>query len=545
VVAKTVILNLTNKKNFNMKKIIFNCFVLLSLIILLSGCKKGVNYPGGMVTPYIPLYDLRNLYKGTDVVLSSENMFGSTSLSAMVISDHSGKNLPEGMLFVQDKKRLGQLRGIAIPIGAEASKYVPGDSVHIKIEGTTLTRADGMLQLKGVNAAEIKKVASGLPIAKNRVNSSAIFANPDKYESTLVIIVKAGFDPLPKATDVLSGDKIINDGFADITLHTESTATFANDSQKFSANYYTIVINKQGANGNLLPHLRLRRSSDVIVLSSTPEIPAVIITGWIPDPKGTNANNCYIQFIATRDINFASEKFSVVTTNNAGASTPTGFPANGWATGGLRTYKFNITEGSVKKGGYFYVGGAGAMINSTSSTKIPAAQYVKAQNYNTTAGNGFGQITSNLLANSGNAYGIAVFNTHDVVEATRPIDCVFISSGGSLFTAGPPAQGYRVANNDFYDAIDPIDLIPQPFYRQGTNILFHPYHPNAVSDLGYYYKAGGVYSVTLGKWKKAREVKHFILSKTSPMSDIEADNIVISDVNGKEVRDTIPVTKIE
>jgi len=301
----------------------------------------------------------------------------------------------------------------------------------------------------------------------------------------------------------------------------------------------------------------MRTIKDVITLSSTPEIPDFIISGWIPDPKGTNANNNYIQFIATRDIDFAATPFSVVTTNNAGASTPTGFPANGWATGGLRTYKFNLTSGSVKKGGYFYVGGTGKMINSSSSTPIPAAQYIRAINYSTTAGDGFGSITSTLLANSGNAYGIAAFKGTTVTATTRPMDVVFVHNGGSLFTPGPPAQGYLIANTDFYDVYDPLEVDIsdstkgyQPYYLQGTNTLKFNYHNNSVADLGWYYKAGGVYSVTLGKWVKARSMKYIILSKVAPvatMATIEDDNIVINyGTAGEELsRDTIPPTRIK
>jgi len=539
-----------------MKKIIIYSFVLISISVWMIGCKKQ-NYPGGEVSPYLPIFDLRGLYKGSDITLSPENMYGSSSISAVVVSDHSGKNLPAGLLIVQDKKRLSQLRGIAIPIGADAAKYVPGDSVVINVTGGVLGRVDGILQIKGISPGAVNRVAQNKPIAKNRVPSSFILADPNKYESTLLAIVKGGFNPLPTATDVLSGNKTLNDGFADITLHTEATATFANNPLQFSANYYGILFNKVSSTGTLIPEHRMRTASDVITLSSTPEIPDFIISGWIPDPRGTNANNNYIQFVATRDINFAVTPFSVVTTNNAGASTPAGFPANGWATGGLRTYKFNLTTGSVRKGGYFYVGGTGRTINSTGSTPIPTAQYIRGINYSTTAGDGFGAITNTLLANSGNAYGIAAFRGTTVTATTRPIDVVFVHNGGSLFTPGPPAQGYRIANNDFYDVYDPLEVDPadpnkgfQPFYLQGTNTIRFNYHDNSVADLGWFYKAGGIYSVTLGKWVKARDMKYIILPKdNSPanMSIIEDDNIVlrVNAATGVEIgRDTIPPTRI-
>lgn len=82
------------------------------------------------------------------------------------------------------------------------------------------------------------------------------------------------------------------------------------------------------------------------------------------DVKGGDGNYEYMQFMATRNIDFSEENFSVVVTNNAGASIPTGFPSKGWATGAAatkgnaRTFKFNLTSGTVAKGEFFYVGGA-------------------------------------------------------------------------------------------------------------------------------------------------------------------------------------------
>jgi len=502
-----------------MKKIILYSILLFTVPFIWSGCKKS-NYPGGTISPNIGLFDLRNLYKGSDVTLSTDNMFGSTSISAVVISDHSGKNLPAGILFVQDRRRLNELRGIQIPL-AEAANYVAGDSVMINVEGAVLKRVNGNLQITNVSASAIKKVASNVKIIPNRVPSSAILANPDKYESTLLSIVKGTYNPQLAPTDVLSGDKALNDGFDDITLHTEATATFANTIPPISGNYLGIIVNKVGTDGKVVPQHRLRTASDIVTLSSVVEIPAFVISGFIADPMGTDANNEYIQFLATKDINFAVTPFSVVTTNNAGASTPVGNPTNGWATGDIRTYKFNLTTGTVAKGQFFYVGGANKLINSTGSTSIASSKWIRSFNYSTTNGDGFGTKTTNLLANSGNAYGIAAFAGTTVDASTRPIDVVFVSSGGSLFSAGPPAVGYRIGNTDLYDVIDPITLASQPFYRQGTNTLFFAYHPNAVADQGYYYKLGGIYSVTLGKWVKARTSTNFLLTKTSQLNEIE------------------------
>ncbi len=47
-----------------MKKILLYTLFLTALL----GCKKD-NYPGAVVSPYIAIYDVRSLYKGSDVTL--------------------------------------------------------------------------------------------------------------------------------------------------------------------------------------------------------------------------------------------------------------------------------------------------------------------------------------------------------------------------------------------------------------------------------------------------------------------------------------------
>jgi len=489
-----------------MKKIIFYSVFLLSLAFL-QGCKKG-NYPGGVVSPYISIFDIKDLYKGEDVTLTTSNMYGSNKITAMVVSDHSGGNLPAGLLVVQESRRLSQLRGISIALGAEAANYVPGDSVTITVEGGVLTRVNGILQITGVPASAVTKVSSGNVIPANRVPSNLINANPEKYESTLVVIVKAGFNPLSAATDVLSGDKLLNDGFGDIPLHTEATATFAKTPAPFLANFYGIVFNKLLGDKQLIPELRMRTGKDVVILSSTINVTPIIITGFMPDVEGGDANYEYIQLMATRDINFATTPYAVVVTTNANNSAPTGAPVNGWGTGGQRTYKFNLTTGFAAKGTFFYVGGSAKVINGASSTSMATSNWVRSFDYSTRAGDDeMGNATPGLFANSGNASGVAVFQGTQVNLASTPIDVVFVATGGSLYLAGNYIKNH-------------ITLLDQPFYRHGSNTLNLSY---PTGEQGIFNKLGGEYNVTLGRWMKARSQTFVDLSKTSTLAEIEGE----------------------
>ncbi|SEW46134.1 hypothetical protein SAMN05428988_6262 [Chitinophaga sp. YR573] len=486
--------------------------LIYAALLFVWGCKKDT-YPGGSISPYIALYDIRDLYRGNDVVLTTDNMYGSNSIAVMVVSDHSGGNLPAGLLVVQDSRRLSQLRGISIPLGTEAADYVPGDSLIIHVEGKVLKKVDGILELTGIKKEDITKVSSGNPIPVNRVTTNLIVANPDAYESTLAVVVKGGFDPLPGPKDKLSGDKVLNDGFGDIALHTEATALFADSLMPVSANFYGIMFNVNGT-----PQFRVRKGDDVVVLSSTIEIASVLITGFISDVKGADGNYEYIQMMATQDIDFAATPYAVVVTNNANASIPTGYPAKGWATGSMRTFKLNLYTGKAAKGTFFYVGGDGKMINGPASTSISSSNWIRAFNYVTNDGDGFGTKTGGLMANSGNAFGMAVFKDSVVTVDSRPVDVIFISSGGSLYTEGPPAKGYRITNTDFYDVINPVTLQEQPFYRSGSNTISLAYN---TADLGYFYMLGGTYNPALGKWTKARTQTNVLLTKTSALTEIE------------------------
>ncbi len=500
-----------------MKKTFLNILSLVCAAGLWNACDTYKNYPGGDASPYISIYDVRQLHKGSDITLTRENMEGSGKLAAMVVSDHSGGNLPEGMLVVQDNRRLNLLRGISIPLGSAAAGYVTGDSVLIHVEGAVLTRKDGFLQLLNVQPANITKVSSGNPIPVNRVNVSAILANPNNYESTLVAVVKGGFNPLPATGDVLSGSKTLNDGFGNISLVTNPSSPVAQVPSPVLGNFYGIIFNRQDSEDKLVPEHRLRTPEDVVLLSSELELTPIVISGFLNNPVGGDNNYEYIQFLATEDIDFSQTPYSVVTTNNAGTSTPTGIPINGWATGGLRTYKFDLTSGFAAKGTYFYVGGSTEKVNGSTSVTIPTANWVKTHNYDELAGDGFGTRTANLLANSGNAFGIAVFRGTNVTEVSIPLDVIFGATGGTLFSAGPPARGYRIANTDFYDRVNPITLGSQPFYRQGSNTLALAFPGGD----GIYVMLGGVYNVTLGRWTQARAQIPVQLTAASTIDEIE------------------------
>ena len=503
--------------------------IAISIIGAMSGCKKGEygNYPGGVPYDVISVLDIRPIYKGQDVTLSEKNLYGGKKIQVVVISDHDAGNLPAGLLVVQDRRRVNTLRGISIDLGPAAANYHPGDSVEINIEGSTLTQQNGVLTLKGVTETKIKTLGTG-KLEVNVVNSNQLSNQINDYESSLCMITKASFNPVPKDGEVISGEKIVNDGFTNFTLYTDPAASYANSSPMGLAAYIGIPF--KTADNSF--QFRTRKAEDMVSMGNSSLAQDLLIAGWQGDPEGGDGDYEYVQLLATKDIDFSTTPHSIVFLNSAGTSTPAA-PDAGWATGDKRSIKWDITSGSVKKGQFFYFGGSKKMINGSNSTSLADSANWYAKPYATTGTNpGDGGLTrvstfstSGPFANSGNASGVAIFKGTTITEKSVPVDVFFIGTGGgtNLYDAAK-GLGFRVCNNDWYTmvSIDAATLEPleQPFYRSGSNTLNVAYH--APADQGYYYMMGGVYNVTLGRWTTARADHLVDLTKTSTLSEIES-----------------------
>lgn len=508
-----------------MKRLIINIMSLLPFVLVLGACDDLGNFPGADVNPDIAIYDLRSFHKDSDYPLSVQSMLGASGITGTVVSDHSGKNLPDGLLMVQDRLRLNELRGIAIDIGPEAAQYVPGDSVRVNLVGGVMKRVDGLLVVTGVSGSAVTRIASDRPIAVNRVPSSYILADPDKYESTEVVIVKGGFDPIPEPTDTYNGDKLVNDGFGNFLLHTEASATFAETPLPGMANFFGVVNYTKNNEGKYIPHLRIRKPEDITVLSSTVTRAAIVISGYIGDVDGTDLDGEYMQFLATQDIDFSLTPYSVVIHNTSSGYTPAGVPTDGWAYGGTtgkRAYKFNLTSGTVSKGQYFYVGNSAKLINGVGSTSIAHGKWIVSRKTGSVPGDGLGAVTTDLFLNGVTAFtdGIAVFEGTTVTKNTVPMDVIITGSGGAIFNAAQQA-GLRITNTDWYDIINPVTLEAQPFYKQGSNTicLTRP----APAGVGWFFKLGGEYNVRLGRWVKARAQNAIDLAKDSKLNELEEE----------------------
>ncbi len=513
-----------------MKNIATMVLVVLIVSSTLISCKKH-DFAKGVLSPITYLSEIRAIYRGADVSLTNDNLNGANQVNVLVISDPEGGNIPAGILVVQNTDRNGT-NGIVLTL-ANSGDFKLGDSLQLKVVGSTLKKVEGSMQLTGLTADKITVLSSGNPTKPTSVTSYNLNLNPNAYESTLIKINAANINPAPKPTDTLAGEINAVNGADSIIVHTEKSAGYAGLSVPSSASFAGILFLSKQNGGAAKLKLWPRNEGDItdIVDPIDPNAPnlgngTVLISGLVSDAKGADGNYEYFQLIATKDVDFSKTPMALVTCTNAGSAVPYkgAAPAGGWATGGGRTYKFNVTEGKVKKGELFYIGGSFKRINGANSTLIDNANWVRSITYNADAGDGFGDKTGGLLPNSGNAGGVAIFDGITVAETTIPVDVVFYGGTGITTIFDETNNfGYRVANNDHYKNVNPTTAAAQPFFYQGTNNYVIP-HQNP-ADQGIFTKLGGVFDVKAKKWITPRGYVFYPMSQTSALTEIETGDV--------------------
>jgi hypothetical protein len=277
----------------------------------------------------------------------------------MVVSDHSGHNLPQGLLVLEDSRRLSQLRGIAIPDRQCGSKLCTRRLCDHKSRRRCTPQGKRHSSNCWCGCCQYHKGFFGNAVVAPIIKTNILLASPGSYESTLISIMKVGFDGILPCGNYVCGQQDHQRRLWQYPFAHRARLRLLQAITLFPTCLTTQALFSILRALDTLPQaLAEGKCTDVTVLTATPpKIAAVVITGYLVDPAGTDANYEYIQCLATRNIDFAVTNFSVVTTNNAGTSTPINYPTTGWATGDLRTYKFDLTSGTVARGEYFYIGG--------------------------------------------------------------------------------------------------------------------------------------------------------------------------------------------
>ena len=505
-------------------------YALLSpiCILLMQSCEKR-DFIDGQLSPYIAIEDVRMIHKGEDVTLNAERLLEAKMTTGVVISDHQAGNAPEGMVVIQQWRQGVKLHGISLKIGAEASNYAPGDSILVNVDNKVLRR-DGYLYIDNIMPSDIQVVGKTNTIVRRIVTGAAAYQRANEFESTVGPGFGGEMYPRPTEGEIFSGTKQMLSGADTLHIRSNPSSAVANVLVPRNINVAGIFLQAPGKSSRI--EIWPRYTSDIEDVSD-PEIPEelgerpIIITGFCNDPSGGDGNYEYIQLMANTDIDFSQIPFSLVTSNNAGTVMHTA----GWATGANRTYKFNITEGSVKKGDIFYVGGTNKRINGANSTAIGEANWVKTIAYHNQLGDGIGNATSNLLANSGNAAGIAVFIGTNISEKSVPIDVIFY---GGTATASiidlEQGLGYRITNNDHYAQYTAEgDLTPFFSMGEGKNDFRFPHTGYGTcsgctpipENTGFFYKLGGEFNMNERMWTSPRSSTLTLLLKDASLSAIE------------------------
>ncbi|MBC3538881.1 DUF5689 domain-containing protein [Rufibacter sediminis] len=221
-----------------MENKIFQLFAFILGALALSSClEEDENNAIGQPSPYMSVADVRALYRGEDVQLTTDKMGGAHQVVGVVISDPASGNFPTGQVVIQNSRRR-LTRGVILDFGSTTAPFVMGDSIVVNTEGATLTSINGALQIKGLSLAGVTKAKSGIEVTPRVVNLEALTTKPGDYEGTLVRIVAGNATPTPGRSAKYSGDKKLTDGNGNnIILHTDPNASFANERLWASATY--------------------------------------------------------------------------------------------------------------------------------------------------------------------------------------------------------------------------------------------------------------------------------------------------------------------
>ena len=250
-----------------MKKI-YSSILFASVCFSFASCiKENPNPAHGTPNPVASVEILRAAYKGSDVSITPDKIMSASKVTGVVISDVASQNFTKGS-FVMESSNNGKTRGITVAL-TEAGDvpYKLGDSLLIDLSGTSLANSKGTLQLTGVSASKITKVAEGINVKPVQMALSELAANFSLYEGTLVQ-VSADIKPTPAAGETYSGDKnLFNATETDIKLHTEPTASFADRRVPASASFIGIptYFNSAGnTRDGAIRQLRMRSINDAV-----------------------------------------------------------------------------------------------------------------------------------------------------------------------------------------------------------------------------------------------------------------------------------------
>lgn len=230
-----------------------------------SACKTDPDWAAGTLNPTVSISDVRFLYKGNDRQLTTDDLSGAVQISGVVSSNYAEKNVPEGIVIIQNTFR-SKTSGIAVHVGPElASTFQPGDSLLLQIAGKTLTRENGALTIRSLNSTEITVLSTGHKLSPIPVTAATLEANPEAYESILVRVSNCTpEDPSAENPSYKEG-LTVGDGTGTLTIYAREGSDLATLTvPEEPATYIGLVFTEAGEDGNTQLFIQPRSLRDVI-----------------------------------------------------------------------------------------------------------------------------------------------------------------------------------------------------------------------------------------------------------------------------------------
>lgn len=244
--------------------------------MMFTACEADIPVIGDP-NPNLSIYDLRKIYNDAPVTLSKTNMKDAVSITGVVISDVDKGNAPSGKVVLQGYKG-NNVNGVVLDLGSEASNYKFGDSLVVEVEGATLARNTGILEIS--NVGKVDKIASGKTPIVSAVFSSiaSLKADAEKYESTLVMM-NSMFVVDPEVGKKYGNNLKLTDWAEEIDIPVSNSASFANEEVSNLANYvFLLQLNAEKA-----PVLLLQNLDRVVGLEMEEYKPGQLYEGFPED----------------------------------------------------------------------------------------------------------------------------------------------------------------------------------------------------------------------------------------------------------------------
>jgi hypothetical protein len=483
----------------------------------------------------LTIQEVKSIYQGKDVKLGAD----IDSINGTVISDASVGNIPKGILIIQEGAT-----GIAIALkdSSKNNPFVPGDSVTVNIRGGSLVKNNGNLFIKGPSISDITKLGEGKEVKPTPVRLTELEANFDKYNETLVKVSAAEIEPEPVENETYGGVKNLSDGSTQpgaIKLYTRSSSSLAQEKVNKKATYIGIALHGSKSDSSFKA-LWPRSDADIKGIKLIPINSDVIITGLMINPRGHDQRKKgqttdypstgttivhqggyeYMQFMALKDIDFSKTPYCVVVANNRIVR------KDGWAHGDNYTFKYNLTQGSVKKGEFFYVGSTANRLAgyypTGLSADISSFNWIRKIKEGDPGDDGMGDPMTSLLKNGGtNADGVAIFKGTKVTSDSVPLDAfIWGDQVGGAYPGGD--YGLQAPKTtDIYSRTNKKTGDKQPFLGQGTNTYLLPVIVTKEgSDECHFAAMGGVVSRDGKDWIVPRDPHAIELNQKSKPSEI-------------------------